>query len=43
MTSVSSLNYIDFNVKKNDEDPKFEVADHVSISKYKSDFEKGCM
>ena len=43
MTSVSNLNYIDFNVKKNYEDPKFDVVDHVSISKYQSDFEKGYM
>ena len=27
--------YIDLNVRKNDEDPKFEVGDHVRILKYK--------
>ena len=28
--------------KVNDKDPKFNVADHVRISKYKNIFAKGC-
>ena len=31
---------IDFNVEKNDEDPKFKVGDHVRKSKYKNIFEQ---
>ena len=33
---VNSSTYIDFNVENNDEDPKFEVGDHVRVSKYKN-------
>ena len=36
---TSSL--IDFNKKNNKEDPKFNVVDHVRISKYKNIFAKG--
>ena len=32
--------YIDFEKKVNDKDPKFKVGDHVRISKYKNIFEK---
>ena len=35
---IKSNTYIDFNVEKNDEDPKFEVDDHVRILQYKSIF-----
>ena len=37
---IKSNTYIDFNVEKNDEDPKFEVDDHVRILQYKSIFTK---
>ena len=32
--------YIDFNVENNDKNPKFNVGDHVRISKYKNIFGK---
>ena len=32
---VKSSKYIDFNIEKNYEDPKFKVGDHVRISKQK--------
>ena len=32
---IKSSTYIDFNKKNNKDDPKFEVDDHVRISKYK--------
>ena len=32
---IKSSTYIDFNKKNNKDDPKFEVGDHVRISKYK--------
>ena len=38
---VTSSTYIDFGIKTHDKDPKFEVADHVRISKYKNIFSKG--
>ena len=38
---VKSRTYIDFNVENNDKDPKFEVGDHLRISKYKKKFVKG--
>ena len=31
---VKSSTYIDFGVENNDKYPKFEVGDHVRISKY---------
>ena len=31
---VKSSTYIDFNVENNDKDLKFEVGNHVRISKY---------
>ena len=33
--------YIDSEVENNDKDPKFEVGDHIRISKYKTIFAKG--
>ena len=33
--------YFDFGVENNDNDPKFQVGNHVRISKYKSIFSKG--
>ena len=39
--AVNSSTYIDFNVEKNDKYPKFEVGDHVKISKNKNIFAKG--
>ena len=33
--------YIDFKKEVNDRDPKFDVGDHVKISKYKNIFAKG--
>ena len=39
---VITTTYIDFDVEENNnKDPKFEVADHVRISKYKNIFMKG--
>ena len=40
---VKSITYINCNKKINDKDPKFEVGDHVRISKYKNIFAKGCV
>ena len=37
---VKDNTYIDSNKKVNDKDPKFKVADHVRISKYKNIFGK---
>ena len=34
--------YINFRKEVNDKDPKFKVADHVRISKYKNIFANGC-
>ena len=38
---VKDNTYIDLKKGVNDKDPKFEVADHVRISKYKDIFAKG--
>ena len=38
---VKSSTYIDFDKENNKEDPKFEVDDHVRISKYKNFLGKG--
>ena len=38
---VKSHAYLDFSVGKNGKDTKFEVSDHVRISKYKYVFAKG--
>ena len=40
LVDVKSNTYIDFNKENNKEGPKFEVADHVRISKYKNIFTK---
>ena len=37
---VTSSTYIDFNKENNKEGPKFKVADHIRISKYKNAFAK---
>ena len=39
--NVKSGNYLEHNVDSNDKDPKFQVGDHVRISKYKDIFAKG--
>ena len=39
---VKSSRCIYFAVENNDKDPKFEVGDHVRISKYKNIFAKRC-
>ena len=39
---VKSITYIDFNVEKNDKDPKYEVGHHIRISKYQNIFAKDC-
>ena len=41
LVDVKSRNYIEYNVNSNDKDPKFQVDDHVRISKYKNIFAKG--
>ena len=38
---VKDNTYININKEFNDKDPKFKVADHIRISKYKSIFAKG--
>ena len=38
---VKSSTYIDFDEKNNKEDHKFQVGDHVRISKYKNIFATG--
>ena len=38
---VKDNTYIEFVKKSNNKDPKFQVGDHVRISKYKSIFAKG--
>ena len=38
---AKSGNYIEYNVYSNDKDPKFEIGDHVRISKYENIFAKG--
>ena len=35
---IKSSIYNDFDKKNNKEDPKFEVGDHVGISKYENNF-----
>ena len=37
---VKSDSYAKFNIDSNDENPKFKVAGHVRISKYKNIFAK---
>ena len=38
---VKDNTYIDFIKEVNDKDPKFNIGDHVRISKYKRFFDKG--
>ena len=40
---VKSSTELYFNQENNEEGPKFNVSDHVRISKYKSIFTKGCV
>ena len=40
LVDVKSNTHIDFNKENNKEEPKFEVGDHVRISKYKNIFAK---
>ena len=39
---VKSDSYAKYNFESNKKDPKFKVADHAGISKYKTIFAKGC-
>ena len=39
--AVKSCAFNDFSVENNDEDPNFEVGDHVRIPQYKNIFVKG--
>ena len=41
LVDVTLSTYIDFGVENNKKDPKFEVVDHVRISKYKNILAKG--
>ena len=38
--AVNDSTYIDHSVESNDNDPKFEINDHMKISKYKNIFGK---
>ena len=40
-TYITYSTYDDHSVESNDKDPKFEVDDHLGISKYKNAFAKG--
>ena len=35
------LNFVENNIENNEKSPKFEIGDHVRISKYKNIFAKG--
>ena len=39
---VKDNTYIDSEKEVNNKDPKFKIGDHVTISKYKNIFAKGC-
>ena len=41
LIDVKSSTYLDFGVKNNEKALKFQVGDHVRISKYKNIFAKG--
>ena len=41
LIDVKDNTYINIDKEVNDKDPKFEVGDHVRISKYKNVFAKG--
>ena len=38
--NVKPITYVDFNKVDNKEDTKFNVGDHVSVSKYNNNFAK---
>ena len=35
------MNFVENNIENNEKSPKFEIGDHVRISKYKNIFAKG--
>ena len=41
VVDVNSNKYVDFDIEKNDNDPKFEFDDYVRVSKQKIIFAKG--
>ena len=41
--NIKDYTYIDFKKEVNDKDLKFQIGDHVRISKYKNSFAKGYM
>ena len=41
LVDVRNITYINIGKKVNNKDPKFQVVDHVRISKYKNIFAKG--
>ena len=40
---IETGTYVDFDIEKDDADPKFKVDDHIRISKYKNIFAKDCI
>ena len=42
-TDANYHSYAEYNVDSNEKAPKFNVGDHVRISKYKNNFSKGCI
>ena len=40
--NVTDNSFVEYNKESNQKDPKFEIGDHVRISKYKNIFAKGC-
>ena len=40
IANVKSGTYIEFAFENNDKDPKFEIGNHVRISKYKAFFKR---
>ena len=40
---IETCTYVDFDIEKDDADPKFKVDDHIRISKYKNIFAKDCI
>ena len=41
LIDVKSDSFAEYNEESNEEDPKFKVGDHVTISKFKNVFAKG--
>ena len=39
---VGDDSFAEYNEESNEKDPRFKIGDHVSISKYKNIFAKGC-